>query len=264
MKGEMVSSLKHAPHLERQKAWTKHFLRNLKSDPIAKRLVAVLNRNSSLAERCAVSVRSYVEPHVTSWLYRIRQENGCHEIETRRRAVNGLTDLMEIDRRKGFVDHHIERRRHALNAELERAGAAFNRKRHGRDRAHFILYEFYCFLLMNSVLLAERIEVTWELLAAMLATGYRTAGIQKFPSADTIRHNIENFEQRCPEMRGLVLARCLRVALVEAFGKPLRRGVLAKMICKANSLYHAAEKSTLNAPPGCVNRKHPRKPSAAE
>lgn len=224
----MKTALQRAPRLDDQEAWTKRFLQNLKHDAEADPVLAVLVRNPDLAMFFAVKIRRYVEPDITNWLYRDKKDRERQHVGKLNTIIGGLKEQKEIEVSRWISDSDTGLRLQNYAAELENSKTAFSTKRHGRDRAQFILYECYCFLLT-----VFDVQVTWEMLANLVAAGYNASGLEGFPSAATIAKNIEHFEERCSDMARLVWQRCFRRNFQAAFLNPWPKGELAAMIVRA-------------------------------
>src|SRR5258708_3850792 len=155
-------------------AWNDRFLKILKRDyRNLDPAVASILKNTRVAQICAPLVRAYVDKGVTNWLYKDRKIRGDKHKKKLDTAITGINEAISLRGDRGFKDEalYLSRLSVELAGERERSKEAFGTKRHGRDRAHSILYECQSFLESQ---LGQR--PTYSTLANLITAGFDAHG----------------------------------------------------------------------------------------
>ncbi len=191
-------------------AWNDRFLKILKRDcrdldPV----VASILENARAAQMCAMLISAYVDKGVTDWLYKDRKIRGDKHKKRLETAIAGINEAISLRGDRGFKDEalYLSRLAVELTAELERSQEAFGTKRHGRDRAHFILYACQSFL---EIQLGQR--PTYATLANLVNAGFEADGnLPQGPvTEEHVRKNTENFVSRNPAAAAVIDSRAGR------------------------------------------------------
>jgi len=178
------------------RAWNDRFLKILKRDyRNLDPLVASILENPRVAQTCAMLIRAYVDKGVTDWLYKDRKIRGDKHKKRLDTAIAGIKEAISLYGDRGNKEKavYLSRLAGELVAERERCKEAFSTKRHGRDRAHFILYECQSFLESQ---LGKR--PTYATLANLVTACFEADGnLPDEPvTEEHVRRNLENFTSR--------------------------------------------------------------------
>jgi hypothetical protein len=192
------------------KGWSDRFLSILKRDyrkldPV----VASILENDRVAHVCAMLIRAYVDKGITDWLYKDRKIRGDKHKKRLDTAIAGINEAVSLYEDRGRKEDvvYLSRLAAELREQRERSEEAFATKRHGRDRAHLILYECQAFLQSQ---LGQR--PTYATLANLVNAGFEADGnLPAEPvTEEHVRKNLENFVSRNPEAVALINARAGR------------------------------------------------------
>lgn len=153
-----------------QREWCDRFRRILKRDcsSLDAAISAILS-DEQLSQMCATLIRSYLDKDVTGWLYNERKERGLKHRKRLETAISGINTAVGLytDRGNPKVAQSLGVIAIELSAELGRCRYAYASKRHGRDRAHLILW------LCRSALESELgPQVTYPALANLVNAGF--------------------------------------------------------------------------------------------
>jgi hypothetical protein len=178
--------------------WDDYFIDILKRDyNKLDGVIAAILKNEHLARMCAVKISTYVDKGVSDWLYKGRKSRGAKHKKSLEIAIAGINKAIIIYRDRGRQKEalYLSSLAVELSGELGRSKEAFGTKRHGRDRAHFILYD--CKLFLESVL-GHRI--TYSTLANLVNAGFEAdRNPPKDPvTEEQLRKNLEAFQDRNP------------------------------------------------------------------
>jgi hypothetical protein len=189
---------------QNSKGWSARFLSILKRDyrkldPV----VASILENDRVAQICAMLIRDYVDKGMTDWLYKGRKIRGDKHKKKLDTAIAGINEAVSLygDRGRKEEALYLSRLAVELAEERERSEEAFATKRHGRDRAHLILYECQTFLQSQ---LGQR--PTHATLANLVNAGFEADGnLPKDPvTEEHVRKNLENFASRNPAAAAVI------------------------------------------------------------
>jgi hypothetical protein len=181
-----------------QNKWNDEFIRILKRDyQGADATISAILSDELLSQRCATSIRTYVDKAVTLRLNLERKARGAKTIQQLRTAIAGLDAAIDIytNATREELIPVLREIKEELSQVLGRSKKAFATKRRGRDRDHGILYE--CQLFLQAKL---KQPVTYVTLADLVNAGFEAGGNSSNELMDEIkvRKNLANFKRNNP------------------------------------------------------------------
>lgn len=181
-----------------QREWDSRFIGLLKRDYLnLDATISTILKDERLSLVCAMKIRSYVDKGTTAWIYDQRKARGAKHKKQLEIAIAGLHAAVGLSMNRGNQElaSHLGMLADEFSLELGRCKEAFATKRHGRDRAHSILYQFQLFLESQ---LAQ--PVTFVTLANLVNAGYEADGnLPEEPvTEEQIRKNLANFRRNSP------------------------------------------------------------------
>jgi hypothetical protein len=181
-----------------QREWDSRFIGLLKRDYLnLDAVISTILKDERLSLVCAMNIRSYVDKGVTTWIYEQRKARGAKHKKQLEIAIAGLRAAVGLSMNRGNQEltSHLGMLADEFSRELGRCKEAFATKRHGRDRAHSILYQ--CQLFLESQLAQP---VTFVTLANLVNAGYEADGnLPEEPvTEEQIRKSLANFKRNSP------------------------------------------------------------------
>jgi hypothetical protein len=173
-------------------------------------VISAILSNERLSQLCATRIRFYLDKGVTLFLNKQRKVRGVHHKKKLEIAIAGLGAAVDLRTNRGDQESvsQLVTFRDEFSRELGLCKEAFATKRHGRDRAHSILFE--CRSFLESKLGRS---VTNATLANLLNAGCEANGnpADETITEEQVRKNLTQFKRNNPSWRNEIDPRFQRL-----------------------------------------------------